>query len=99
MVQIIWTELALSELEHIKEYISFDSIVYAKNVVLKIRNKVKILKQFPKRGGRIPEIELENYRQLIEGNYRIMYKISNNKVYILSIFHGARDFGRTKIEG
>lgn len=98
MVQIIWTELALAELEHIKEYISFDSVFYAKNVIQRIRNKVKILKQFPKRGGRIPEINIENYRQLIEGNYRIMYKISNDKVYILSIFHGARDFGRTKIE-
>jgi addiction module RelE/StbE family toxin len=99
MVQIIWTELALYELKHIKEYISFDSVFYAKNVVQKIRNKTKLLKQFPKRGGIIPEINIENYRQLIEGNYRIMYKISGDKVYILSIFHGARDFKRTKIEG
>ena len=47
----------------------------------------------------MPEINRENIRELIEGNYRIIYKIlEENKIDILTIHHSARDLTRRKIE-
>jgi toxin ParE1/3/4 len=91
MVQINWTEQAVFDLKDIKFYISKDSKYYAQKTIAHIRFRTQILKTFPKSGRIIPEIEVENYRELIEGNYRILYKIVNEtRIDILSIFHSAR---------
>lgn len=92
MVCIIWTEKALEDINGIFEYISRDSEFYARNVVKEIRKKVKSIKLFPKRGRIIPEINDCNYREIFQWKYRIMYKMEDQNIYILSIFHGARDF-------
>ena len=92
MVRLIWSYKALEDIKEIFEYISRDSEFYARNVVKEIRKKVKSIKLFPRRGRVIPEINDKNYREIFQWNYRIMYKIESQNIYILSIFHGARDF-------
>jgi plasmid stabilization system protein ParE len=98
MVRLNWTEIALNDINEIYDFIAKDSKFYAKNVVGAIRKKVKIVKKYPKIGRIIPEINIENYREIFQWNYRIMYKIIGEDIYILSIYHGARDFKRDKIE-
>jgi toxin ParE1/3/4 len=98
MVRLNWTEIALNDINEIYDFIAKDSKFYAKNVVGAIRKKVKIVKKYPKIGRIIPEINIENYREIFQWNYRIMYKIVGADIYILSIYHGARDFKRDKIE-
>ena len=99
MVRIKWTILAKNDLKSIAEYISKDSVLYAKRQVQKIRNRTKILKSQPHIGKMVPEIENPKIRQLIEGNYRIIYKIiSKDRIDILTIHHSARDLTRRKIK-
>ena len=99
MVQINWTIQARDDLKNIADYISKDSAVYAKRQVLKIRNSTKVLKSQPRIGKIVPEIEKTNIRELIEGNYRIIYKIiSKTRIDILTIHHTARDLTKIKIE-
>ena len=68
MVQIIWSKLAREDIKSIKEYISKDSEVYAKNTILKIKKKVDLLIQNPNLGRDIPEANNPIYREIIEGN-------------------------------
>jgi len=92
MVQIKWTFQAKDDLKTIAEYIKLDSIRYAKLQVIKIKTRTYILKSHPQAGRVVPEIDLEEIRELIEGNYRIIYKVvSNSTVDILTIHHSARD--------
>jgi len=92
MVQIRWTFQAKDDLKAIAEYIKIDSIRYAKLQVIRIKTRTHILKSHPQAGRVVPEIESEEIRELIEGNYRIIYKIvSNSIVDILTIHHSARD--------
>ena len=43
----------------------------------------------------MPEYNDENYRELIEGNYRIVYKIVNKYLIdILTVHHAARDLSK-----
>lgn len=86
-----WTDIAILDLENIKEYISRDSIFYANRFVEKIISAVEPLKKFPRMGRIVPEAEDENIRELIVRNYRIMYRIEIQRVLILTIIHGARD--------
>lgn len=92
MVQINWTAQAVFDLKDISRYISRDSKYYAQKTIAILRYRTQILKTFPKSGRIIPEIEHEDFRELIEGNYRIMYKIvEEERIDILSVFHSARN--------
>lgn len=63
------------------------------------KNQARILKTQVRSGKIVPEINKENIRELIEGNYRIIYKIvQDNRIDILTIHHSARDLSRRKIE-
>ena len=74
MVQIKWTRLAVDDLNGIYEYISRNSIRYAKIQVIRLRTRTNILKTFPLSGKLIAGYGDERFRELIEGNYRIIYK-------------------------
>jgi len=93
MVRIVWSKLALAELKLIKEFISLDSPFYAKKTILKIRERVKILKQQPKIEKLWENDNKEEIRELIEGKFRIFYhfKKDKNEVNVLSIFHSSRN--------
>lgn len=92
MVQINWTHQAVFDLKEIKDYISRDSVFYAKKTIEKIQRRTQVLKIHPHTGKIITEIKLEKFREINEGNFRILYKIVNeNRIDILSVFHSARN--------
>jgi plasmid stabilization system protein ParE len=73
MVQINWTLQATSDLKDIAEYISKDSKKYAKLQIVRIRFRTRILTSQIYSGKNVMEIGKNNIRELIEGNYRIIY--------------------------
>lgn len=92
MVQINWTYVAINDIQDIAEYISKDSKVYAKLQITRIRKRTQVLKTLIFSSKIVDEFQNVNFRELIEGNYRIIYKIvSNNKIDIITIHHSARD--------
>lgn len=90
MVRLIWTDLAIDDLKSIHDFISLDSKVYAKRLVSKILKKIEQLQLQPQSGRIVPEFSDENIRELIEGNYRLVYKIIGDKIFIVRINHSAR---------
>jgi len=99
MVRINWTFQAKDDLKDIAEYISKDSKLYAKLQVTRLKTRTRILKTQTRSGKIVSEINQEDIRELIEGNYRIIYKIvKDNQIDILTIHHSARDLTRREIE-
>ena len=75
MVQIEWTNRSKNDLKNIADYIAKGSKHYAKVEVLKIKNRFNILTTYKSIGRIVPEINRKDIRELIQGNYRIIYKI------------------------
>jgi addiction module RelE/StbE family toxin len=99
MVQINWTFQAKEDLKGIAEYISRDSKRYARLQIENLKNRTEILKLQIHSGRIVPETNKENIRELIEGNYRIIYFIvSNKQINILTIHHSSRDLFKRKIK-
>jgi len=99
MVQINWTFQAKDDLKAIAEYILKDSVRYARLQVVRLKNRTRILKTQIRSVKIVPEINQQNIRELIEGSYRIIYKIvDDNQIDILTIHHSARDLTRREIE-
>lgn len=91
MVKIIWAERAIDDLINIGNYSSRFSDKYASSIISKLFNKVNILKKMPKIGRVVPEKNDENVRELIEGNYRIIYELrSDEQIEVLMVHHSSR---------
>jgi toxin ParE1/3/4 len=91
MVKVVWTQRALYDLEDIGDYISKDSIKYAKLTLEKLVDSASIIAINPLSGRIVPESNDKSIREIIKGNYRVIYQIhSDNSVFILTVFHTAR---------
>jgi toxin ParE1/3/4 len=90
MAKVIWTEIALDDLRSIHEYVSKDSVAYADKQVERIVSRVDQLIDFTKSGRIVPEFQMEDLRELIEGSYRIVYKINSDSVGIVRVHHSSR---------
>jgi len=91
MVKIVWTELSTKDLEEIFDYIAKDSKRYASITVNKIYNRAQDIIYNPNIGRIVPETNVDAIREVISGNYRIVYKIiSEFQVDILRVYHSAR---------
>lgn len=97
MVKVIWTEQAIDDLTNIAQYSSGYSDKYASIIISKLFNRTNILKTMPKIGRMVPERNKETIRELIEGNYRIIYEIgSENRIDVLTVHHSSRPLGELK---
>jgi addiction module RelE/StbE family toxin len=87
MAKVIWTQRSLTDLKSIAEYISKDSIKYASLTIERLINVTSYLETNPKIGRMVPEMRRKNkIREIIYGNYRIIYKITNTQtVHILTV--------------
>lgn len=54
----------------------------------RIMATVEILKDFPESGGRVAELRREDVRELLVGDYRVIYRLKDRNVDILSVRHG-----------
>lgn len=91
MVKIVWTQISINDLKDIFDFISEDSERYASLTVSKIYQRSQILHDNPYSGRIVPEFNEKTLREIISGNYRIIYKIiSESQVDILRIYHSAQ---------
>lgn len=90
MAQISWTKKSLKDLRTINYYISLDSSFYAARFISKLIERVDQLIEFPESGRIVPKKNETEIRELIEGNYRIFYRLQNNKITILRIHNSAK---------
>jgi toxin ParE1/3/4 len=91
MVGLNWTDQSVADLISIANFISRDSLRYAKRIVSRIRQRAKQLKAHPNSGRILPELQLPEVRELLIGNYRLIYfLVSENQIDILSIHHSTK---------
>ena len=99
MVKIVWTELSISDLKEIFDYIADDSIRYASITANKIYQSVQPIIDNPYIGRMVPEFSKKSIREIINGNYRIIYLIkSKNQVDILRVYHVARSLRKKNLK-
>ncbi|WP_257670907.1 type II toxin-antitoxin system RelE/ParE family toxin [Parapedobacter tibetensis] len=96
MAEVIWTDNAIADLDDIGEYIAKESVRYAELTISKLFSAPDILEKYPRRGHIVPEFMDESIRQLMVGNYRIVYQLAGDQVNILTVHHGKRLISNTR---
>lgn len=87
-MKVSWSPLAIDRVSEIAEYIARDNPEAAKSWVDNIFTKVTNLKTHPETGRIMPEINNRAIRELIYGNYRVVYRIEEKRVSVLTVRHG-----------
>jgi len=87
-MKIIWSPLAIERASEIAEYIAQDKPSAAEKWIDTVFSKVETLQSAPEIGRIVPEIQNSQFRELIYGNYRIIYRIEKKQISILTIRHG-----------
>ena len=59
-------------------------------MVDKITRRSQQIGGFPQSGRMVPEYQDINIREVIEPPYRIVYRVTPNRVDVLAVFHGAQ---------
>jgi len=91
---IKWAAIAQSDLKQIIDYIAVDSPDNALQTLKKLRQKASSLYTLPDQGRILPELKdqgIHIYREIIVPPWRIIYRISDATVFVLSVIDSRRN--------
>jgi toxin ParE1/3/4 len=86
--KVEWAAVAEADLKQIIDYIAVDSPGNALQALKNIRQKTSSLYTLPERGRIVPELQgqgIQTYRELMVVPWRMVYRISDTTVYVLSV--------------
>ena len=95
--KIYWTRQSREDLRGIRAFIARDAPATASAFVRRLRESVDRLRTFPESGQVVSELGREDIREILRGNYRIIYRCRPDRVDILTVYHSARLLDDTQI--
>ncbi len=87
---ISWKDEAKEDLRDILHYLSRSSSVYVENWSNELTKKL----EFPEMGCKVPEKELNHLREVLIGNYRLLYIYLHDTITIIALRHQASQLGK-----
>jgi addiction module RelE/StbE family toxin len=97
MAEVVFTAEAVRDIVEIHAYIAQDSVRYADRQVQRFYEEAERLSAFPRGGRMVPEVEHFSVREIIIGNYRMMYRLLEPDIVEVMIIHHVKrrfPFGR-----
>ena len=93
--QIRFSPKSVEDIEAIFEYYILINQRAAEEIYSSIILRAETLEEFAERGRMVPELldeGIKKYRELIEGNFRIIYRISENYVEVVRVIDSRQLF-------
>ena len=92
--EVLWTRTAEGDLLGILEFIAADDPEAALAVLDRIRTGTTRLDRSPRRGRIVPELRehgIARYREIVINPWRVIYRVEEHQVYVLSVIDGRRN--------
>ena len=89
-MKLRWTDRARRDLLDIGRYIARDNAVAARRWVERLREKARGAAATPLAGRVVPEWERDDVREVFLSSYRIVYRIQDDAIHVLTVFEGHR---------
>jgi toxin ParE1/3/4 len=93
-----WAESAAEQLLGIRDALARTSPGYAQALVDRITRRTEGLATLPLLGAEVPEYGDESIREVFEHPFRILYRVSEDRVQVIAIVHSSRRLPRTPPE-
>ena len=98
-MKIYWTQESLLNIQEIEDFISLDNPNAAIKFTDKLISLVEALIDFPNKGRIVPELSIDQIREILHKNYRIVYLIKKNSIDILTVFEGHKLLDKDNLTG
>lgn len=97
-MRLRWTHRARRDLLDIGRYIARDDPQTARRWVDRLRKRARAAALRPRSGRMVPEFNRDDIREVIVGNYRVVYRLHRTAVDVLTVFEGHRLLGTQDID-
>ncbi|MBS2019515.1 MAG: type II toxin-antitoxin system RelE/ParE family toxin [Deltaproteobacteria bacterium] len=91
-VSIEWTERAVADLRAIDDYIAAHDPAAAKRWVGRLIAKAEAAARLPMAGRVVPEKGRSDIREVLLRTYRLVYRVREDGILVLTVFEGHRLF-------
>lgn len=91
-MKLCWTDRARRDLLAIGRYIARDNPVASRRWLAQLRSRAREATGAPRAGRVVPEFEREDVREVFLRTYRIVYRIREDNIDVLTVFEGHRLF-------
>ena len=85
VLTVKWSDIALQRIYEIADFIAKDAPQASSKWIETLFEQEKNLRQLPFIGRMVPEVKKENVREILIGNYRLIYKIVEKEIWILTV--------------
>ncbi len=79
-------------LEEVGRRLAEESQSAAGRLVADLLTAAESLATLSDRGRRVPELNDNDYRELLVRDYRLVYRVGPDEAVVIALIHGARDF-------
>lgn len=97
-MKIIWSPLSINRINEIADFISEDSPEAAKRWIDDLFKKVERIKEFPHSGRLVPETGRKDIREILFGNFRIIYRTMLTEIAILTVRHSKQGLPKADLQ-
>lgn len=91
-MKLLWTDRARRDLLDIGRFIARDNPRAARAWVERLRERARRAAEIPLAGRVVPERADQEVREVIVRNYRIVYRVFEDAIHVLTVFEGHRLF-------
>jgi toxin ParE1/3/4 len=91
-VKVVLTAEARDDLERIADYIAQDNPTRARSFVRQLLEAARAIGEAPRGFLLVPRYEHLQIRRRAHGAYLIFYRVEDERVLIVHVLHGARDY-------
>ena len=97
-MRLLWTERARDDLREIGRYIAHDKPMAASRWLSRLRLAARQAGDMPMLCRKVPEIGRDDVREIQLRTYRIVYRILDDQIHVLTVFEGHRRLEQDIIE-
>ncbi len=88
--RLTWTTRASDDLDAIDAYIAEDNPIAAERWIEELLATAQRAAEMPLSGRRVPELERDDIRELLKRSYRVIYRVLDDRIEVLTVFEGHR---------
>ncbi len=97
-MKITWSPLAIEQVQEIAAYIALDKPAVAVRWAEEIFDSVERLAEFSQSGRMVEEIKRKEIREIVQGNYRVIYKVMEEEILVLVVKSSRQKLRQAEIQ-
>ena len=91
-MKVRWTQRSIQDLRDIGDFIAQDKPGAARRWIARLQERARNVAPVPLSGRKVPELDRDDVREVLLGNYRIVYRLFPKHIEVLTVFEGHRLF-------